>query len=283
MITTNYNIEDYVKLDNIGWIWDWKLINKRPTINNLSDVLIYKNTQYNVSLLYTNILNVPKKLGDLNSFTEGELLNYIDIFGMSLIMRMQSEIIFNQRSKNSCKVCTRSKSKIWFFQRELQICDECTKKKFKPTNFIINKRSGSDNIVTGLIENKIDIVFLIGDKLCYCYHSIFHIEKFDYKTILFEPYRQIDYILSGSRYKKPDDILCTRCLRYRRCNNSVCHICFNYSYKITFRFVIEFWLTMDFGLDIMSNIFEKLLHLMKYYSVNFSDIYNNITPKKLLT
>ena len=268
-------IEKHTREGEKGWEWVWSPLLETALEGVPNPLFAYKRTLNSVSILYTKIFNLNTSVYDFNT---SELIVYVHMVGMSKIKTQE-------RRNKSCTVCVICHNAFYgvfhYFStnaRLYDVCDRC-KTSQNTADFYINTESGDGDIFEDLIENKLDIGLKINNKIYYLYHSTFKIVKFNYKTILFEPWYH-----QAVKEMKNGVLLCKLCKNNKRHINSTCLKCLNYSYKISFEFVIKDWLALNSiidSLDITCVIFSRLLKLLGY-SVNKSQIYSYYQPKHVI-
>lgn len=231
---------------------------------------IYKYNEEHVTLLYTKHLKIPKTESDLYRFNKGELIGYFNLFGYQLV-----EMNKLSKTKNCmCDICGKHNQSINYIiilpVNECHICDICKNKK-GGKNIYENTRFWKNNIIIDMVEDKYDIMSIYCDYIYIHYHTTFKFNKFNYRTILYEPW-----------YQRCDDIKCMYCKYNKRYFHSMCQDCFNFSYKITFKHVIIAWLSFKklFTVDINFYLFTILLELLNY-NINLTDLTSMVNPKMI--
>lgn len=260
-------LEKYLKETDSGWEWDWHP-SLENTLKSVPDtLLIYKRTLESVTILHTKIFESYPSLRD---FTFSELIAYIHMFGMSRIQTRE----YRNNTYAYCVICSKMKfEKFDHFSSggcTHDVCSACMTSQ-NLANFYVNHDSGNGDTFEGLIEHKLDVGLKIGSKMHFLYHSTFKLEKFNYKMILFEPWYH-----QAVKQVKNGVVLCKLCKNNKRHLNSTCLICLNYSYKISFEFVIKGWLMLKNifdNIDVLCVIFSRLLKMLDY-NIKSAHIYS---------
>ncbi len=229
---------------------------------------LYKYNKEHVTLLYTKYFKIPKTESDLYGFNKGELIGYFNLFGYNLCK-------MNKLKKSKlcmCDICGMHNQSINYIihlpVNGCHICDICKYKKCK-LDYYENTRFWKNNIIIDMVEDKYDIMSIYRNNIYIHYHTTFKFNKFNYRTILYEPW-----------YQRGDDIKCIYCKYNKLCFHSMCQDCLNFSYKITFKHVIVAWLSFKnlFTNDINCYLFTILLELSNY-NINLIDLINMVNPK----
>lgn len=232
---------DCIRLDNN--VWKWYNYPKENVKN------IYKITEY-ITILYSKTIQKPQHFVDLYNLTRNEIIIYINMFGFSLIK-------LGNLSKDThyfCDICGKTKTcKFYNFNINnlFTVCEDCVSIKYK--SCIINHRRSTSNTFIDMIDERIDVAHIYNNQLTYLYHSSYIADKFNYKTILYEPW-----------YQRDSKNECLWCKKNKRHFNSMCVECLDFSYQTTFKFVIIGWLTFESLNDVRNVIFTKLLNLLGY-------------------
>lgn len=240
-------------------IWRWSYL---PVLNFNT---IYKTNDKYITILYIKSFPKIKNEKELIQFNHLELISYINVFGFSNMI-----LITYNGGKTLCDICgivTHINYKIKNFNT--YVCQSCKEKTY-PGNYFINTRPGDSNTMINMVERKIDVTVVYKNKIHFLYHVAYKIDKFNYKTILYEPW-----------YQRDGGTVCVWCNQNQRHFNSMCKACFDFSYQSTFKFVIMAWLGFEFLHDTRFIIFTYLLKLLDY-NFELNDFYKKTKVIKII-
>lgn len=267
----------YIKCERDIYQWQW--------VPNLPSMVNHTNLYYSgkyLTILYPKILDPPKNHYDLIQLTRKELINYIHLVGIKLF-----KLSVNRDSNNYCDVCNKYKSGLYYAlitsydNIQLYICGLCKgkhtnhKQSNEPSHIYYHVNKQDDNrpafrksVYDYRINEKIDITFLYHGKIYFLYHVVYDAYRFDYKTIITEPW-----------YERDNDVVCNYCKQYDRIYHSMCQQCFDYTYK-SFKPIVIGLLCLRSLLhkDITSIIFSLCLRLFNF-QVDHLTILNYNKPK----